>query len=154
MSDQQGENVVPIKRRNSPTRSASNTRASRRRELLRGNANSLRHGIYATVANLPDITTEVALIYAARPSLDPIADRRLVEACATASAQYSRAVVAMERDGFTSALVAAARDFGNRAERLERAVHERANERAKAQAAATARPDLSAYRPSAVEDAS
>lgn len=149
-----GENVVPIKRRPSTTRATSNERASRRRELLKGNANAWRHGIYSKVGNIPDVTVEVGLIFAARPTLDPIADRRLVEACALASCQYARAVVAMEAEGFTSALVAAARDFGNRAERLERAVHERAAERAKAQAAATARPDLSAYRPSAVETAS
>jgi len=79
----------------SVTRSASVKRARAVQEVLRGNVRAFRHGIFADVLNGPDVQTEVALTYAARPLLDPIADRRLVELLATTNVQRQRCLVAM-----------------------------------------------------------
>lgn len=95
-------------------------------------------------ANAPDVATETALIYASHPELDPVADHRLVEQRAVALVHYARATVALEAGEWQASVIAAARDFGNRAERLERAVHERNIARHKA-AAGIAAPDPKAY---------
>jgi hypothetical protein len=137
---------LPGESRPSATRGESNRRQRHVEEAKKGNRNAMKHGVFAVIANAPDVAMETALIYAARPSLDPIADRRIVEQLATASVQYARATVALsESDNWGSTLVAAARDFGNRAERLERAVHQRAQERAR-EAAKPNADDLAQYR--------
>jgi hypothetical protein len=106
----------------------------------------VKTGIHATILNAPDVADEVALTFATHPHLDPIADFRLVEQLALAAVKYGRAVLAMETAGWTAQLIAAARDFGNRAERLERAVHQRERERIADHTRAVV--DLSDYRPS------
>lgn len=142
---------TPLKPRPSATRSASLRRARLSQEAKRGNTNALKHGIFARVHNAQDIANEAAIVFAAHPDLDPVADHRLVEALAIASVHHARAVLAIDEQGYQSTLVAAARDFGNRQERLERAVHERDRERRKARQASAA-VDLDRYRPKAVSE--
>jgi hypothetical protein len=132
----------PVRRR-----SPGLSRARRVQEAGRGNVNAWKHGIYAEIAATPEIAIETALIFASHGSLDPIADHRLCESLAIARVHYGRAVAAIAAEGYTANLVAAARDFGNRAERLERQVAERdVQRRAQWERAAGAR-DLSQYRP-------
>jgi hypothetical protein len=88
------------------------------------------------------------VIFAIHADLDPVADHRLVEALAIATVHHAKAVLAIEEAGHLATLLAAARDFGNRAERLERAVHERNRERARERKAADT-VDLERYRPKA-----
>lgn len=127
----------------SATRSASVKRARAVQEVLRGNVRAFKHGIFARVLDASDVQTEVALIFAARPLLDPIADRRLVELLATTNVQRQRCLVAMQTDGLTSQLTAYDARLAALVERLERAVHERERERL---IAARERPvDLSRY---------
>jgi len=130
----------------SKARSLAASRSRRRWEAARGNSNAMRHGIFALVANERDAATEVALIYAARPSLDGIADLRLVESYALAATQYRRALAAIDRDGLTSILTSYATRLAALVERLERACHDRERER---QAAMRRGPiiDLSKYAP-------
>lgn len=128
------------------TRSVSSSRSRRRAEALRGNVLALKHGVFADVANARDVAVEIDLIFATHAHLDPLADRRLVESLAVASVHYARATQAIDREGWQQQLIAAARDFGNRAERLERAVHERERERAKAAQTVASAADLDAYR--------
>jgi hypothetical protein len=130
----------------SPARSLASRRSRRRWEAARGNANALHHGIFAIVANEVDAATEVALIYAAHPSLDGIADLRLVESYALAAVQYRKALAAIDKDGLTSILTSYATRLAALVERLERACHERERER---QAAMRRGPiiDLSKYAP-------
>ncbi len=135
----------------SATRAASASRAQRRRMLLEGNVNALSHGVFAIVANQRDVQIEVALIYVARPNLDPIADLRLVEQLATANVQRHRAIAAMEGEGFTQTLTSYASRLDALVERLERAVHERDRERAKVGRTVINARALDKYRP---EDAS
>jgi hypothetical protein len=98
--------------------------------LRAGNPIGMRHGVFAIVANQPDIMTEVALTYAAHPHLDPIADRRLVELLSTTNVQRQRCLIAMQEHGLSSQLTAYDSRLAALVERLERAVHEREKERA------------------------
>jgi hypothetical protein len=86
--------------------------------------------VFAIVANHQDVQTEVALIYAARPLLDPIADLRLVELLATNNVQRNRCLIAMLEAGLTQLLTAYDARLAALVERLERAVHDREKERA------------------------
>jgi hypothetical protein len=135
----------------SPARSLASRRSRRRWELQRGNANAWRHGIFAITGNEVDAATEVALVFAAHPSLDGIADLRLVESYALAAVQYRRALAAIDTDGLTSILTSYATRLAALVERLERACHDREKER---QAAMRRGPiiDLSAYRPAPREE--
>ena len=121
------------------------SRARHVEELLKGNARALRHGVFASVANQPDVQIEVALIYAARPLLDPIADRRLVELLASTNVQRQRALLAMQSEGLSALLTAYDSRLAALVERLERAVHERERERATVVGQLPA--DLSRYLP-------
>lgn len=149
MSARYGGDLTPLKPRPSATRSASLSRARTVQEAKRGNVNALRHGVFARIANAQDVATETAIVFAANADLDPISDHRLAEALAIATVQHARAVLAIDEKGYQPTLVAAARDFGNRQERLERAVHERNRERSREKKASEA-VDLSRYRPQAV----
>jgi hypothetical protein len=113
--------------------------------LIKQGKGSLRHGVFSTVLNDPDVAVEVALVYAARPALDPVKDRRLVERVALDHVRYFRACHAIEEQGLSPQLQAAARDFGNRAERGEKLLHERNRERQQEQRQAQ-QIDLSIYR--------
>jgi hypothetical protein len=106
------------------------SRARRVEELGKGNANALRHGVFAVVANQQDVAVEVALTYAARPLLDPIVDRRLVELLATTNVQRNRCLIAMAEAGLSQQLTAYDSRLAALVERLERAVHDREKERA------------------------
>lgn len=140
-----GVSSAPALQAVGPTRKPGISRARRVEELRKGNANALKHGVFADVLNLPDVDREAALIFAARPALDPIRDRRLVEHLASAAVSRARALIAIERDGMTATLTSYERNLSGTCERLERAVHDRERERL---AAARERPaDLSAYRP-------
>jgi hypothetical protein len=121
------------------------SRARRVEELGKGNVNSLRHGVFALVANQQDVQTEIALTYAARPLLDPIADRRLVELLATTNVQRQRCLIAMQQGGLSQQLTSYDSRLSALVERLERAVHDRERERA---IVARQRPvDLTRYQP-------
>ena len=133
---------VPMRRKTRPGAS----RVRRVQELQRGNTRALRHGVFADVLNAPDVATEVALIYAARPSLDPIRDSRLVELLATTNVQRHRAIAAMERDGLSQQLTSYDSRLAALVERLERAVHERERERIRDQRTQASHLDLSQYR--------
>lgn len=111
--------------RPSATRGASLSRASRVRELNRGNVNAWRHGVFAQVAAAPDVATEVALTLAAHPGLDPIVDRRLVELLATTRVSRQRALLAMATEGLTPVLTSYDARMAPLEERLERTVVER-----------------------------
>ena len=96
----------------------------------------------------------MALTYAARPGLDPIADRRLVELLATSTVQRSRALLAMRgTEGLTGVLTSYDARLAPLVERLERQVHQREQERVplarKAQPAYT----TGQYAPRARQDA-
>jgi allophanate hydrolase subunit 1 len=104
----------------------------------------MRSGIFAEVSNRPDVANEIALIFATHPHLDPLADRRLVEALALALVQQRRAIVAMQTEGMTSILTSYESRLAALSERLERAVHERDQQRAAAKGKAGA-VDLSRY---------
>ena len=135
--------AAPRKARPSLTRSASLSRARHVQEVLRGNTRSMRHGVFADVLNAPDVQTEVALIYAARPMLNAIADRRLVELLAATNVQRQRCLLAMQSEGLSALLTSYDARLAALVERLERAVHERERERL---IASRERPvDLSAY---------
>jgi len=132
--DQMMANLPPtppavVQRVVSPARSLASHRSRRRWEVQRGNQNSMRHGIFAIVANEVDTATEIALTFAACPSLDGIADLRLVESYALAAVQYRRALAAIDTDGLTSILTSYATRLAALTERLERAVHDRERER-------------------------
>ena len=129
--------------------SESGVRARAVREAKRGNTNSLRHGVFARVALEVDVAVEVALTFTIRPTLDPLADFRLVEDLAVVRVRHRRALEAINAEGPTANLTKWESNLGASSERLERAVHERAAQRAKETAQATARPDLTAYRPTA-----
>lgn len=139
----------PGERRPSATRSASARLQRLREEAQKGNRNALRHGVFANVANSVDVATETAIIFATHEDLDRVADHRLVEALAIAAVHHARAILAIDAEGYKPVLTGAARDFGNRAERLERAVHERNRERRRERTAAES-VDLAKYRPQAV----
>lgn len=132
---------VPIGRQRRPGAS----RVRRVQELHRGNVRALRHGVFAEVLNRPDVATEAALIFAARPSLDPIRDARLVELLATTNVQRQRAIAAMERDGMSAQLTSYDARLAALVERLERAVHERERERLKDARATEQAADLSRF---------
>ena len=110
------------------------SRVRRVQELQRGNTRALRHGVFAEVLNAPDVATEVALVYAGRPALDPIRDTRLVELLATTNVQRQRAIAAMQREGMSQQLTSYDARLAALVERLERAVHERERERIKERA--------------------
>jgi len=138
----------------SAARSRGLRRARAVQEARRGNANALKFGVFAEVANAEDVTREVALTYAARPGLDPIADRRLVELLATSTVQRSRALLAMRgTEGLTGVLTSYDARLAPLVERLERQVHQREQERVplarKAQPAYT----TGQYAPRARQDA-
>lgn len=133
---------VPMSRQRRPGAS----RVRRVQELYRGNARALRHGVFAQVLNAPDVATEAALIFAARPSLDLIRDARLVELLATTNVQRQRAIAAMERDGMSSQLTSYDARLAALVERLERAVHERERERIKEARTSEHAADLSRFR--------
>lgn len=136
-------NPTPARRRASLTRSASNRRARHVQEVLRGNTRAFLHGVFAIVANQADVQTEMSLIFAVRPLLDPIADWSLVELLASTNVQRHRCLIAMQEGGLTSQLTAYDSRLSALVERLERAVHERERERL---IASRERPvDLSAY---------
>jgi hypothetical protein len=133
------------------TRSASNRRTRYVQEAKKGNVNGLRHGAFATVQAWPDVSTETMLIFATRPALDPLRDRRLVELLATSNVQRQRTLLAIEAEGMTSTLTSYESRLAALVERLERAVHERERERIQEHKAATAVP-LDQYRPRAVQE--
>ena len=137
---------VPMARQRRPGAS----RVRRVQELQRGNVSALRHGVFAVVANQPDVACEVALIFAARPSLDQIRDARLVELLASVNVQRQRAIAAMERGGMTQQLTSYDSRLAALVERLERAVHERARERVREAHDAERTVDLDRYRPGGV----
>ncbi len=123
---------VPARKKSKPsaTRAASVRATRRRSEALRGNTNALKHGVFATVAAWPDVTVEVALTFGTHPDLDEIADARLVEQYALAAVHHRYASLRMgSLERFDAQLGAYASRLGALAERLERAVHERARER-------------------------
>ena len=128
--------------RPSATRGASLSRANHVRELGKGRASALRHGLFAIVANLPEVTTEVALQYAARPGLDPIRDRRLVEQFDLASIHLRVAAIAIQAQGLTEHLGAFISKQATLVERLERTV----DERDRRNLAERGRPDDGGYR--------
>lgn len=128
--------------------------SARRRveELLRGNTRALRHGVQAQVLNRPDVMVEVALIFAARPALDPIRDARLVEQLATVTVQRARCLEALgdrladlDRQQL-STLTSYDGRLSPLQERLERAVHEREQLRIRERTDAERRGDLGRYR--------
>jgi hypothetical protein len=129
-------NLRPGPRRPSLTRSASLRRVGLANSVRQGHARPLRHGVFALVANRPDIDVETALIFAAHPALDPVADRRIVEGLAIASTQHRRAVLAIEEAGTAGMRDSVLTHWEGRlaalSERLEQAVHARAIERARA----------------------
>ena|SRR2546423_12149043 len=98
-------------------------------EIRRGNANAWRHGVFSVIGNQLDVQTEVALVFASHPLLDPIADRRLVELYATTNVQRMRCLIAMSEHGLTAQLTSYDSRLAALVERLERAVHEREQER-------------------------
>lgn len=108
--------------RPSATRNASLSRANHVRELRRGNANGMRHGLFAEVAYRPQIQTEVALTFVARPGLDPIRDLRLVESYAMAQIHLRRAHVLIEEQGLTELLSSFVSKAHPIVERLERQI--------------------------------
>lgn len=128
------------------TRSANASRARHVQEAKRGNVNALRHGAFATVQAWPDVSTETALIFATRPALDPIRDRRLVELLATSNVQRQRTLLAIEAEGMSSTLTSYESRLAALVERLERSVHERERERERERRAAEVEP-LDKYRP-------
>lgn len=131
----------------SPTRSANISRGRRRWLVANaGNVNSMRHGVFAQVANESDVATEIALIFAAHAALDLIADRRLVEAYAIAAVAYRRAMLAIDQQGMTPVLTGYASRFGAMVERLERATHDRDRQR-QSEMRRVAVVDLSRYAP-------
>lgn len=136
---------APGPRRPSATRSASSRRRRLIQEAGKGNTNALKSGIHADVLNTTAVADEIAVTFATHPHLDSIADYRLVEQYSLATVRYARACIAIEADGWSATLIAAARDFGNRAERLERAVHQRERERIADHTRSVV--DLSAFKP-------
>lgn len=142
---------MPGEKRPSLTRSQSARRQRLVEELRKGRPNSWKHGVFSEVAAWPDVATEIALTFAAHPSLSPIEDARLVELLATTNVQRHRALLAIERDGMSPQLTSYDSRLAALVERLERAVHERALERAKTAAASNA-VDLAKYsQPRAVQ---
>jgi hypothetical protein len=121
--------------RPSATRSASARRVRLVQEARRGRVQAMHHGIYARVANLPDVATEVALQMALRPGLDPLRDLRLVEDYAMASVQLRRAHEAIEAQGLTEHLGSFISRQGPLVERGERQLHDRERERLAGKAA-------------------
>lgn len=101
------------------------SRARRVEELNKGNRNAWRHGIAATVAALPDMQTEVALIFASHPALDPIRDTRLVEHLAMITVRARRLHLELDAQGPTPVLTSYSARLDPLLERLERSVHER-----------------------------
>lgn len=91
------------------------------------------------------VAVEVALTYAARPGLDPIRDRRLVEHYALASIQLRRAHLMIESEGITEHLGAFISKTGPLVERLEADLEERERLR-RAEAARSAPDPLARYR--------
>lgn len=132
--------------RPSLTRGASVRRARHRQELGRGNANAWRHGIFATALTHPDVLTEIDLIYVANPHLDPVRDHRLVEQLASCSVRQARAVAAIDAEGMTDLLTAYVSRLDTLVERRERAVHDRARERALENRAGADAAQLARYR--------
>lgn len=123
------------------------TNGARRRvqELGRGNVNALRHGRFAVVSLLPEVDVEVALQYAARPGLDPIRDRRLVEGFALASLHLRIAAIEIQGQSLTEHLGAFISKQAPLVERLERTVDERERRRL-AERAQGATDPLARYR--------
>lgn len=123
------------------------SRARRVEELLRGNVRAWRHGIFAEVAVRPDVEIEVGLIFAARPSLDPLRDTRLVEQLAMVSLRCRRVHLLIDEQGPTQLLTSYDAKLSPLAERLERAVHEREQLRIRARDETSRSSDLARYRP-------
>lgn len=123
------------------------TASARRRvqELGRGNVNAWRHGIFSLVQSAPDVATEAALIVAARPGLDLIQDRRLVEHLAITRVSRQRAILAMATEGLTAILTSYDARLSPLEERLERMVDERERRRLAERARGAADP-LERYR--------
>lgn len=121
--------------RPSATRAASARRVRHVQEARRGRPQAMAHGIYARVANLPDVATEVALQLALRPGLDPLRDLRLVEDFAMASVQLRRGHEAIETEGLTEHLGSFIGRQGPLVERMERSLEERERERVAGKAA-------------------
>jgi len=121
----------PSTPRPSATRSISNRR-SRRVELIRqGRPGAWQHGTFSVVANAADVSVEHALVLASHPTLDPVADHRLIEDLCLARVQRNRALLAIEAEGMSTTLTSYLARLMPLVERLERAVHERARERVK-----------------------
>lgn len=131
--------------RPSVTRSASLSRANHVRELRRGNQSAMRHGLFAEVAYLPQVQTEVALQLVVHPGLDPIRDLRLVESYAMAQIHLRRAHLLVEKHGLTELLSSFVSKAHPLLERLERTVDER-ERRNLAEAAKGAGDGLDRYR--------
>src|SRR5689334_18748439 len=73
------------------------SRVRRVQEVQRGNVRAWKHGVFSIIGNQLDVMTEVALVFASHPLLDPIADRRLVELYATTNAQRQRCLKVLSR---------------------------------------------------------
>jgi len=130
-SDDPSVNVPAVRRKPSATRAVSNAR-TRRVELIRqGRPGAWQHGTFSVVANAADVSVEHALVLASHPTLDPVADHRLIEDLCLARVQRNRALLAIEAEGMSTTLTSYLARLMPLVERLERAVHERARERVK-----------------------
>jgi len=136
----------PGPRRPSATRAQSSRRGRLAYLARRGNTNALVHGVFAIVANQPDVEIEVELVYATHPALDRLADRRLVELYASANVMRQRALVAMQTGGLTPVLTSYDARLAPMLERLEQKVHDRERRRL-AERNAKQVVDLSAFAP-------
>jgi hypothetical protein len=113
----------------SATRSQTLRRTAAVKSVLAGNARAMTHGIRSELVTRPDVQTEIALLYAANPGLDPIADRRLVELAAMTNVRLVRCVLALDEQGHDRVLTAYFSKLAPLAERLERQLNERVRQR-------------------------
>ena len=137
--------IAPALRPTPPLRRPGASRVRRVQEVQRGNVRAWKHGVFSVIGNQLDVQTEVALVFASHPLLDPIADRRLVELYATTNVQRHRCLIAMQEHGLTAQLTSYDSRLAALVERLERAVHDR--ERERATVAGSQPVDLSKYLP-------
>lgn len=122
--------------RRAPSWRPSRSVAARRRELVksvrRGSASGLRHGAFATVANLPDVASEVALTFELHPSLDRLRDLRFVEHYAMTQVRLRRIEAAIDASDQGPHLMAALLRISPLAERLEAQLRELVDRRVSA----------------------
>lgn len=149
-SSPQPANLAPGPRRPSLTRSQTLRRTMAVKAAMAGNGYAMTHGVRTALVSRPDVQTEIALLFAVEPALDPVRDRRLVELCAMTNIRLVRCDLAMEEHGETAVLTGYRSRLGPLAERLERQLHERAREREAARRAAAADPDAAFRYPRAL----